>query len=303
MRMRQVLSLLVAGALCRPGTTSAQASGTMAGHSHMPMQPGGPVSGLLTSPSGSRGPSGTVTVTGTTVHVVWAGDQPGTTRAWSLRRGSCARVEGIVGAATSYNALVVDAAGTAQGTATLSAPLATDSAVVVVVQPLPNEANSPVLACGSISNGVRLARGAPSVDRATMDRATMDHSTMDHSTMKAPAMNRSGMNMSGAADSGAAGLRAIHLRMMADPVIRERVRTDPVLQRMLADLPAGEASITSMDMPGMTGAAATQSDTKPAAKRAPAPSKPTAKPKAKPAPDPMAGMDHSKMPGMRKPPA
>ena len=236
MRMRQVLSLLVAGALCRPGTTSAQASGTMAGHSHMPMQPGGPVSGLLTSPSGSRGPSGTVTVTGTTVHVVWAGDQPGTTRAWSLRRGSCARVEGIVGAATSYNALVVDAAGTAQGTATLSAPLATDSAVVVVVQPLPNEANSPVLACGSISNGVRLARGAPSVDRATMDHSTMDHSTMDHSTMKAPAMNRSGMNMSGAADSGAAGLRAIHLRMMADPVIRERVRTDPVLQRMLADL-------------------------------------------------------------------
>ena len=282
MRTRQILSLVVVGALCRPGVTSAQASDTMSGHNHMPMSPGKPVSGLLTSPMGSRGPSGTVSVTGTTAQVAWAGDQPGTSRAWSLRRGSCTRLGGIVGGATVYQALVVDAAGTAQGTAALDAPLDTDSAVVAVVQSLPNEANSPVLACGSISNGVSLARGAPPVDHATMNHSTMDHSGMDSSGMHSSGMDSSdmnmpGMNMTAAADSGAAALRAIHERMMADPVIRERVRTDPVLQRMLADLRGDEAS-------------------KPAAK-------PLSKPKAKPAADPMAGMDHSKMPGMKKPPA
>jgi len=285
MRTRQILSLVVVGALCRPGVTSAQASDTVSGHNHRPMSPGGPVSGLLTSPMGSRGPSGTVSVTGTTAHVAWAGDQPGTARAWSLRRGSCTRLGSIVGGATVYQALVVDALGTAQGTAALDAPLDTDSAVVAVVQSLPNEA--PMLACGSISNGVSLARGAPPVDHATMDHSTMDHSGMDssgrHSSgMDSSGMNMSGMNMSGrnmsaAADSGAAVLRTIHERMMADPVIRERVRTDPVLQRMLADLRGGEA-------------------TRPAAK-------PLSKPKAKPAADPMAGMDHSKMPGMKTPPA
>ena len=293
MRTRHFLSLVVVSALCRPGAAFAQTSGTMAAHHNLPMQPGGSMGGLLTSPLGSRGPSGTVTVTGATVQLAWLGDQPGAARAWSLRRGSCTRVEGIVGSETSYRALAVDAAGTAQGTATLDAPLDTDSAVIAVVHSLPNEANSPVLACGSISNGARRASGAPPVDRATTD-----HSTTDHSAMTAP-----GRNMSGAADSGSAGLRAIYLRMMADPVIRERVRTDPVLQRMMAALPAGEASITSTDMPAMTGVpASAPAIREPAAKRAPAPYKPTAKPKAKPAPDPMAGMDHSKMPGTRKPP-
>ena len=50
-------------------------------------------------------------------------------------------------------------------------------------------------------------------------------------------------------------LQAIFNRMMADPVIRERVATDPLLQRMLASLPAGSTGggqpAGAANMPGM----------------------------------------------------
>ena len=49
-------------------------------------------------------------------------------------------------------------------------------------------------------------------------------------------------------------LQAIFNRMMADPVIRERVATDPLLQRMLAALPSGTVPgqpAAGMNMPGM----------------------------------------------------
>ena len=62
---------------------------------------------------------------------------------------------------------------------------------------------------------------------------------------------------------GDAQLRAIYERMMSDPVIRERVATDPQLQRMIAALPASAAEgmqgMPGMDhgsMPGMSGSAA-----------------------------------------------
>ena len=61
-----------------------------------------------------------------------------------------------------------------------------------------------------------------------------------------------------------AQLRAIYERMMSDPVIRERVATDPQLQRMIAALAGGQAAegghgMEGMDhgsMPGMSGGAA-----------------------------------------------
>ena len=49
-------------------------------------------------------------------------------------------------------------------------------------------------------------------------------------------------------------LIAIQERMMADPVIRERVATDPILQRMLqslAGVPEAQAMMPGMAMPGM----------------------------------------------------
>jgi hypothetical protein len=50
-----------------------------------------------------------------------------------------------------------------------------------------------------------------------------------------------------------AQLRAIYERMMSDPVIRERVATDPQLQRMIAALPGGQAAEGMQGMQGMQG--------------------------------------------------
>ena len=80
-----------------------------------------------------------------------------------------------------------------------------------------------------------------------------------------PGMTPGGSDMAGmagmagmpTADSTLRALVAIYQRMMADPVIRERVATDPILQRMLSSVasvvgpPAGAASMPGMPMPGM----------------------------------------------------
>jgi hypothetical protein len=68
--------------------------------------------------------------------------------------------------------------------------------------------------------------------------------------------------MPGMPAQGAAGeerrLREMQARMMADPVIRERVATDPVLQRMMAEVGqgSGEAASSMAGMPGMGAAPA-----------------------------------------------
>lgn len=343
--MRPLLvAVLVTFGVPNVAVMHAQASGSMlANHSNMPMHQSGAMTALLTAPLGSRGASGTATVCGTTVRMQWSGDQPGTMRVWSVRRGSCARDEGLVGLASAYAPLNVDASGSATGRATLGMPLATGGPVHVLVQTaagsLATGATATTLACGALGNGATPARAAvtelttsPNGSKpAVVDHSAMDDSTMDHSSMNmsgsgatsgavaasSPSTNMSGMNISDV-DGTDTSLMAIHMRMMADPVIRERVMTDPVLQRRMAQMPGMSSMGMNMEMPGMksapsgSGAAArakaTGTRAKPVATPAVKPAtraatKPATKPAAKPAPAAMPGMDHSKMPGMRKPPA
>lgn len=96
-----------------------------------------------------------------------------------------------------------------------------------------------------------VVRGAPVVEAGestSRDRPGGGMPGMDHGAMAAPQ------------DTGqAARLSAIQQRMLADPVIRERVATDPVLQRLLAEAgipvaPGATAPAPAMDhtnMPGM----------------------------------------------------
>jgi hypothetical protein len=93
--------------------------------------------------------------------------------------------------------------------------------------------------------------GVPTVERGTSMAGVVAEYSQHDSASHSGSM--SGMP----ADPDAAGLLAIYERMMADPVIRERVATDPVLQRMIREVfPTGGATMPGMDdmagMPGMT---------------------------------------------------
>jgi hypothetical protein len=86
----------------------------------------------------------------------------------------------------------------------------------------------------------------PTVPRG-MSLAGMDDTSADSSMAGMTGMpDRTGMPGMGATQDGMTmqQLLAIHQRMMADPVIRERAATDPVLQQMMQGMPHG-------DMPGM----------------------------------------------------
>ena len=278
----------------------AQASGSMpANHTSRPMREHGALTALLTDPLGSRGVSGTASVNGTTVRVIWSGDQPGTVRAWSVRGGPCARDEGVTGAAGDYTPITVDASGGAVGSAALGAPLAAERQFHVLVQSSARSAAAGVtaitLACGSLRNAAAAARDAVTELTTSPNGskpAAADHSTMDHSSMNMPSTGASGDAASSSvkiSDTGSSdsSLMAIYLRMMADPVIRERVMTDPVLRRMMAGMPGmsalQESTLEMMSVPVRTGAGESAGA-------------------AKPAPAATPGMDHSKMPSVRKPP-
>lgn len=104
----------------------------------------------------------------------------------------------------------------------------------------------------AVGFSAELAR--PTVPRG-MSLAGMDGADLDAGAAEMAAM--AGMPDATEAQEGLSRqqLLAIHSRMMADPVIRERVATDPVLQRILAG--AGqEPEMPGMqhgDMPGMPG--------------------------------------------------
>lgn len=340
MRVPIVTALVALGI---PGGALLQAQAgvsTLVNHAGMATQPQGNArSALLANLLGSRGATGTATVNGTSVQLRWSGDQPGAVRVWSVRRGSCARDEGLVGAPGAYPAITVDASGSASGRANLGASLAADGQFHVLVQSSAGApaagATATTLACGVLGN-TAAPIGADVRELTTSPNgrkpAAVDHSTMDH-----PSMNMAGTGASnGAVGASTPNMRksvmgetdtslmAIHRRMMTDPVIRERVMSDPVLQRMMAQMPG--ISEMGVDMPevptapGGSGAAASakaaSTTAKPAARPATeAAAKPAkklaAKPAAKSAPVAMPGMDHSEMPGMgpikppvtRKPPA
>lgn len=85
---------------------------------------------------------------------------------------------------------------------------------------------------------------------------------MQHGAMAMPAdtampgMQHGGMPMDGAMMQR---MMEIHMRMLQDPVIRERIATDPVLQRMMQEAPEMMQMMQhghSMPMEGMPGARA-----------------------------------------------
>ncbi len=191
----------------------------------------------------------------------------------------------------------------------------------------------------------------PTVERGAV-MAGMDHSkmpgmlrdtmsTMDHTKMagrdSARAPGRDSVPMTSHEKMHPPGVRAdsvrpdsmttmdpqmvqFHMRMLEDPVIRQRIVTDSAMRQMMTAviqrMPAEHREHMEMMMrekppaptppaarPATAGSrtarpAASGAATKPPATKPAAP-KPAAKPAAK---DSMPGMDHSKMPGMKKPP-
>lgn len=308
MRPLSMVSVAAALLLCSR-VVHAQASGAAHASHSQTARPSDSLTALITDPLGSRTASGTAIVTGTAVRVTWAGDQAGAVRTWSVRRGSCVRDEGVLGAMNAYAPITVNGSGSGTSSATLDAPLKSDGPYHVVVYGSGTASAASPIGCGALRAWVM----PPSSDTVLTSSPNgskpmpVDHSTMDHSAMTTPpdstgATPSASMSMPGMSDST---LMAIHMRMMADPVILERVMTDPVLQRMMAGMP-GMSSL-KMDMPDTAGARMKDSSrTEAPATRATrgarpeATTKPAAKPAAKPAPV-MPGMDHSKMPVKRKP--
>jgi hypothetical protein len=80
----------------------------------------------------------------------------------------------------------------------------------------------------------------------------MDHSTMGG--MQPGAGETAGVGQGSGMDSSTsmARMMEMHGRMMADPVIRERVASDPVLQRMMQGMPATSPGGTGAATPGAT---------------------------------------------------
>lgn len=306
----------------------------------MPTQPS-PVVTVVTGPLGSRSASGSATVTGQRVQLVWSGDTPGSVRAWDVRSGPCGAGGLPVTATPTYQSIAVDAKGNGSAAVTLNTPLNFSEAFHIAVR-ASSDVNAEQIACGSLASGSHMA-GSPAMHQvsgmsnhasAGHDSAGMDHSkmpgmtparaamdstmgAMDHSSMDHSAMSAGAGTAKPLSDSASIMLMAIHNRMMADPVIQERVKTDPTLQRMLEKMHGMEVSVSHERGAGLHGTNSTpeagvkrsavdpaQKPTVAAPKKSPAkaPAKAAAKEPTKPATPPMPGMDHSKMPAMKKPP-
>ncbi len=319
MRAVHVVAVVACFSLCMAQGARAQTSGSShARHADTTAALDTAVTALLTNPLGSRSASGTATVIGNAVHIAWSGDVPGSRRVWSVRRGSCTREQGVVGATSNAAVITVDSSGAGRAVVTLNAPLESASPMHVVVhaegaaEGAADGAADVALACGALWNGTPMrpdvdhrAHGAPSATPPSVSAGTVDHEAMDHSTIDHAAMRTTGASLRetgplnsslpATVDSAWSALMAMHRRMMADPVIRDRVRTDSVLERMLEQLSVHDStsmhsSMPAMIMPGMSSTPATS------ARRGATKSPP--KPAVKPAPTSMPGMDHSTMPGM-----
>ena len=136
--------------------------------------------------------------------------------------------------------------------------------------PQPTVELGAVMAHGNMA-GVQHGAAQPGQTGAAQGHAGMQHGAMpasqggmqgmDHSRMGGaqPAagagMQPGSMSMD---DAGMARMMEMHERMMADPVIRERVAGDPVLQRMMAEVHGGMPGMSHGAAPG-TGAMAPDS--------------------------------------------
>jgi len=154
----------------------------------------------------------------------------------------------------------------------------------------------------------------PTVERgavmAGMEHAPMHTPDTAHAAMHTP-------DSAHAADSTVRMRRMmdLHMRMMADPVIRERVMADTAMRRMMEEMMHDMPAEHREHMESMMRAPAPTPARPPTGKPAPshpghaAPSgqptptrnRPAAKKPAQPPKDSMPGMDHGKMPGMKKP--
>ena len=324
MRITRLFGFSLSASLCisagaeaqHTGTHSAGSPtpGTATGQSGMTMPSGTSAdTALLTGLLGTRAPTGIATVEGRTVRVTLSGDQPGSTRAWYVHRGSCTRDEGIVGSARAYTPIVVDARGTGTGSASLDAPFVAGGAYYIAVHASATDAGSEAIVCGPlmksamahIATGARPTSNSGNMRMGNMPMGNMpmgNTPAMDHSAMGLPGMAASTMADSPSLDSVAAFVLSIHARMMADPVIRERAMTDPVLRDMLARVPStGSATTMATDaMPRMTMPSQSQSARRGAT---PAASRSTSRSKARSAPASSRGAAAKSAPVSKKPPA
>jgi hypothetical protein len=352
MRITRLFGFSLTASLCVSAGAMAQHTGTHSagaptpGTATAPAQTGQPVpsstyadTALLTGLIGTRAPTGIATVEGRNVRVTLTGDQPGSTRAWYVHRGSCTRDEGVVGSARAYTPITIDARGSGTASVSLDVPFAVGGTYFVAVHASATDAKSETIVCGPLAKTAMASTAPGTHAMANMGNMPMSHTGnmagMDHSAMGMTGTRMPAMAGSPSSDSTSA-------LVLADPVIRERAMTDPVLRDMLARVPSGgEATMESGAMPGMampsrsqparraaapaaprstsrsttrstsgssassrgTAAKSTQTSAKkPAATPA---RKPAAKPAAAPTPKQpmpsMPGMDHSKMPGMSRP--
>ena len=175
---------------------------------------------------------------------------------------------------------------------------------------------APTVARGAVSIGMDHGSmagmsgmsGAPGTAAGTMggmNHAMPGAASGDTSHAMAGMSGMAGMNM----DSTSTGMMDMHMRLLADPVIRQRIAGDTALRRtmnsMIEAMPADHQAMMRqmLDTPaasGTTKATPAKKTTarKPATTKKPATAK---KPEPKKPVDPMPGMDHSNMPGMGKP--
>ena len=145
---------------------------------------------------------------------------------------------------------------------------------------------------------------------------------MDHSKMKMPPGQRSDSAAGEVSGAAMEQMMELHMRMMTDSVIRERIMGDTTMRRMMMEMVSEmpdehrghmEAMMREAEAAAARAKAPATAERGNAARR-PTPKKPTAKsgntpatkapikPQKPAAKDSMPGMDHSKMPGMKKKP-
>ena len=169
----------------------------------------------------------------------------------------------------------------------------------------------PTVERGAVMAGMDHSRMQPSSrDSSAVDHSKMDHARMAGDSAKAGAVDHAKMNMAEMRDSADAAhsqlMMDLYMRMVADPVIRARVMADTAMRRMMIDM-TDEMPVEHREhlQEMMRDTSAVKGRTT-GPKGAPSKRSPIKKPAAtkKPAPQPkdtMPGMDHGKMPGMKKP--
>ena len=85
----------------------------------------------------------------TSAEVQYTGDTPGSARAWHVHAGSCNKAGAILGAASAYPALKVDAKGAIKAKATLRVQLPESGSYYIDVHDSPANPGK-IVACGDL---------------------------------------------------------------------------------------------------------------------------------------------------------